>query len=171
MDKDVLKTCFEALHLGDRSAFVRIYEEYKQPVYTIALRILKNTGSAEDVTQDFFLKLYASPPDSSVANYRAWIFAVVRNMAIDELRREKRRQGDELGEEETEDNDPALKLDVERAIANLSLEEREILTLHLNCSLGFSEISLITKKSLPSVYRRYRKALRSVREYLKEGTE
>lgn len=60
----------------------------------------------------------------------------------------------------------ATRMDIERAVARLAREEREILSLHLVGGLGFHEISRIVGISMPSAYRRYRKALCAVRDYL-----
>ena len=75
---------------GDKAAFTQIYNDLKTPVYTIILRIVQSVDVAEDVTQDVFVKLFTSPPDSSVRNPRAWIFRMARNLAIDVLRESTR---------------------------------------------------------------------------------
>ena len=51
----------------------------------------------------------------------------------------------------------------------LSQEEREVLSLHLNADLTFQEIAKISDRSLPSVYRCYKRALKRLRAALEEG--
>ena len=84
-----LKEYFSRVQNGDKDAFARIYNELKQPVFTIACRIVQSKEIAEDVTQDVFVKLFISPPDSSIRNPRAWIFQMARNLAIDALRKKQ----------------------------------------------------------------------------------
>lgn len=59
-----------------------------------------------------------------------------------------------------------MKLDVESAIGKLSCLERQILTLHLNGDLNFNDIARIVELSLPAAYRKYRKALKTLRDLL-----
>lgn len=158
----------ERIRVGDKAAFEQAYHALKTPVYTLALRLLGSRTAAEDVTQETFLRLYTVPPGPEVRNPNAWLFRVARNLAVDALR--KRRE-EELGENEpAPERDLPLRLDLESALAALGVEEREIVTLHLNAGITFGEIAGIIGLSLPSVYRRYQKAIRALRETLKGDT-
>ena len=170
MEKTMLKNDFEKLRTHDKSAFIRIYNELKIPVYTIACRIVGSREIAEDVTQEVFMKLYSSPPDADVKNPRAWIFTVTRNLSIDHLRKQENLNIDDISATfENNENDIVTKIDVETALQTLSTTEREIVTLHLNAGLSFKEISGIAKLSLPSTYRRYKKALSKLKAILSGG--
>lgn len=164
------KEYFLRMHNGDKEAFAHIYRELKQPVFTIVRRIVQSKEAAEDITQDVFVKLYLSPPDSSVQNPRAWIFQMARNLSIDALRKKQSTDIDDvqLAAEDAFSN-IAMRLDIETAIGKLPRIEREILSLHLNGELHFNEISRIVGLSLPAVYRKYRKALKSLRDLLNGG--
>ena len=162
-----LKTCFDGIRTGDKRAFAAMYHEMKTPVYTVVLRIVGSREAAEDVTQELFLRLFKLPPDPSVQNLRAWIFQIARNLAIDERRkgRETAVLGDVTIPATERDLDTAL--DVERALTTLPLDDREVVILHLNAGLNFREIAEITGLSLPAVYRRYRRALKTLEKMLK----
>ena len=165
-----LREMFTRIQNGDREAFAWVYQELKQPVFTICYRITGAKETAEDITHDVFVKLFHSPPDASIKNMRAWIFRMARNLSIDALRKQSRmaEQGEPIC---TEDPYPPihLRMDLETALQNLSREEREILTLHLNAGLGFKEIASIVSLSLPATYRKYRKALKRLQEELNGG--
>ena len=165
-----LQEQFARIRSGDREAFSCVYQEMKQPVYTICYRITGSKETAEDITHDVFVKLFRSPPDTSVKNTRAWIFQMARNLSIDALRKESRRS-DRDAPIEIEDPYPHLdlRMDIEAALGNLSCDEREILTLHLNAALNFREISHIIGLSLPATYRRYRNALKLLQKALNGG--
>lgn len=170
MEKMMLKNDFEKLRTHDKSAFIRIYDELKIPVYTIAYRIVGSREIAEDITQEVFMKLYSSPPDADVKNPRAWIFTVTRNLSIDYLRKQENLDIDDISATfENNENDIVTKIDLETALQTLSTTEREIVTLHLNAGLSFKEISSVTKLSLPSTYRRYKKALNNLKAILSGG--
>ena len=74
MDKTQQNRLFVRIQRGDKEAFTQLYHDLKQPVFTIIYRIVQNQTTAEDLTQDLFVKLFTAPPDSTVKNPRAWIF-------------------------------------------------------------------------------------------------
>ena len=170
MEQKLLKDDFALLKNRDKEAFARIYNELKLPVYTIAYRIVKSKELSEDITQEVFVRIFTSPPDNDIKNPRAWIFTVARNLALDQLKKSQALNIDEITTATHGiENDITTKLDVEEAVLALSTTEREIVTLHLNAGLSFKEISGITKLSLPSTYRRYKKALKKLRASLSGG--
>ncbi len=165
-----LKGYFLKLQNGDKEAFAHIYQELKQPVFTIACRIVQSPELAEDITHDVFVKLFTSPLDSSIRNPRAWIFQMTRNLALDAL---KEKQCTDIEDLQIAANDMCshilMRRDMETALSKLPRLEREIISLHLNGELHFHEISKIVGLSLPATYRKYRKALESLRTYLTGG--
>jgi RNA polymerase sigma-70 factor (ECF subfamily) len=165
-----LRELFARMQNGDREAFACIYQELKQPVYTICYRITQSKETAEDITHDVFVKLFRSPPGASVKNMRAWIFQMARNLSIDTLRKNA-RIAEKDGQCSTDDayDHIHLRMDLEAALRKLPWDEREILTLHLNADLNFKEISNIVGLSLPATYRKYRKSLKTVQKELNGG--
>ena len=165
-----LQELFAKMREGDSASFTSIYQELKQPVYTICYRITQSKETAEDVTHDVFVKLYRTPPDASVKNPRAWIFQMARNLAIDALRKKTPTAGQEEQGDPDEIYDRIhLRMDIDRALKKLPVEEREILALHLNADLSFQEIARIVCLSLPATYRKYRKALKHMQSELNGG--
>jgi len=75
-----------------------LYDRYSSIVYSVALRVLQDTGAAEDVLQDIFMQLWRKPAafDASRGSMAAWLVVVARNRAIDALRR--RRPQDDIDE-------------------------------------------------------------------------
>lgn len=165
-----LEALFARMQNGDKASFASVYQELKQPVYTICYRITQSKETAEDITHDVFVKLFRSPPDASVKNIRAWIFQMARNLSIDALRKNAlTAQKDEQRSIMDAYDHIHLRVDLEAALRKLSCDEREILTLHLNADLNFKEISDIVGLSLPATYRKYRKALKHLQEDLNGG--
>ena len=68
-----------------------LYDRYSSIVYAVALRVLGETGAAEDVLQEVFLQLWRNPGafDSSRGNLGAWLAVITRNRAIDGLRKRR----------------------------------------------------------------------------------
>jgi RNA polymerase sigma-70 factor, ECF subfamily len=80
-----------AMKSGDQSALAELYDRYSSVVYAVALRVLGDTGAAEDVLQEVFLQLWRHPGafDSARGSLGAWLAVITRNRAIDSLRRRK----------------------------------------------------------------------------------
>src|SRR5207249_5728444 len=80
-----------AIRSGDTNAMTLLYDRYSSIVYAVALRVLGDTGAAEDVLQEVFLQLWRNPGafDSSRGNLGPWLAVIARNRAIDGLRKRR----------------------------------------------------------------------------------
>lgn len=80
-----------AMKSGDQSAVAELYDRYSSVVYAVALRVLGDTGAAEDVLQEVFLQLWRNPGafDAARGSLGAWLAVIARNRAIDSLRRRR----------------------------------------------------------------------------------
>src|ERR1700687_2392293 len=80
-----------AIRSGAESAMATLYDRYSGLVYAVALRVLGDTGTAEDVLQEVFMQLWRNPAafDSSRCNLGAWLGGITRNRAIDGLRQRR----------------------------------------------------------------------------------
>lgn len=79
------------LKTGDQGAMAQLYDRYSSVVYAIALRVLGDTGAAEDVLQEVFLQLWRNPSafDAARGSLGSWLAVVTRNRAIDSLRKRR----------------------------------------------------------------------------------
>ena len=68
-----------------------LYDRYSSVVYAVALRVLGDTGAAEDVLQEVFLQLWRKPSafDAARGSLRTWLAVITRNRAIDSLRKRR----------------------------------------------------------------------------------
>jgi RNA polymerase sigma-70 factor (ECF subfamily) len=84
----------------DQQALAELYELHGRLVYNMALHVLQNESSAEEVTQDVFFQVWRLPErwDSSRARLTTWLLSIARYKAIDYLRREQRRPNSEPGD-------------------------------------------------------------------------
>ena len=78
-----------AVRSGDQGAMASLYDRYSAIVYSVALRVLRDTGAAEDILQDVFMQLWRNPGvfDASRGNLAAWLAVITRNRSIDALRK------------------------------------------------------------------------------------
>jgi RNA polymerase sigma-70 factor, ECF subfamily len=84
-------TLVSAIRSGDESALGQLYDRYSSIVYSVALRILGDTGAAEDILQDVFIQLWRNPQvfDANRGSLPGWLAVITRNRAIDSLRKRR----------------------------------------------------------------------------------
>jgi RNA polymerase sigma-70 factor, ECF subfamily len=80
-----------AIRSGGQDAMAALYDRYSSIVYSVALRVLQDTGAAEDVLQEIFMQLWRNPGafDANRGNMAAWLAVISRHRAIDALRRRR----------------------------------------------------------------------------------
>ena len=139
-----------------RVAFEALYRESRDDVFAYAAGLLRDRSAAEEVTSQAFERAWRKRgqirPERGSA--RAWLFGIVRNAALDELRRRSKlaQMPDERLEAETADGpDPAhaavSRTALKQAMAGLSGRERELVALKFFAGLSNAEIATVTETS------------------------
>jgi RNA polymerase sigma-70 factor (ECF subfamily) len=87
-----LSTAFLRFRAGEAAAFDQVVTEYTGPAYAAAVQILRDPALAEEAVQDAFVRLWqrAKQFEPGKGAERSWILAIVRNQAIDALRKRAR---------------------------------------------------------------------------------
>ena len=166
MTDEQLKRHLKALEAGEETAFSAIYSQLKTPVYTVLVRLTGDRVLSEDLLQEVFLKLYRQPPRAEKP--RAYVFRMARNLAIDALR--QKQPMEPLDEQiPSQGPDTILRLDLEQAVSRLTVEERQLVALHLSAGLTFREVAAIVERPLGTVLWKYRKAIEKLRNLLDGG--
>jgi RNA polymerase sigma-70 factor (ECF subfamily) len=157
-------------------SFEAVYRECVGDVHGYALSMLGDRSSAEDVTALAFERLYRSRAklDRTRGTPRAWLFAIVRNAALDELRRRRRRpQTLSTGDapEQADGIDPARLLErlaereiVREALARLNPREREVVLLKFHGQLSNAELGRVLGISESNAGTRLHRALERLRQ-------
>ena len=88
-DQDVLI----AIARGKVEALDLLYQRYHQGLYALAYRIVRDHQIAEDLIQETFVRVWrhAATYTPRAGSVRAWLFAILRNYAIDYLRKQRKR--------------------------------------------------------------------------------
>jgi len=88
LDADILEGC----RRGDPRAQRAVFERYRDRVFSIALHFLKGEhAAAQDVTQEVFVRVFrAAPSFRQDARLSTWLYRIVANACLDELRRRRR---------------------------------------------------------------------------------
>jgi RNA polymerase sigma-70 factor, ECF subfamily len=159
------------LKTGDQRAMADLYDRYSSVVYAVALRVLGDTGAAEDVLQEVFLQLWRNPGafDAARGSLGCWLAVIARNRAIDSLR--KRRPETDI-EDVVLSVAPDLAADVERARAAekvrgimgaMAPAQRSALEMAYWEGMSHSEIAEKTGEPLGTIKTRIRAGLIALR--------
>lgn len=148
----------------------RLYREH-----AAALRLFARQWPAtgEDLVQDAFVKLaQQSPPPAQVLG---WLYRVVRNGAVSACRGESRRRARDQRASVAEawfapTQDRLDAHDAAEALAELPLEQREVIVARIWGGLTFDELAELVGCSLPAAHRRYEAGLVALRARL-EGAK
>jgi RNA polymerase sigma-70 factor (ECF subfamily) len=162
---------------GDVGAFEDLVRRHRTPLFSFLLRLTGDRGRAEDLCQETFLKVVrASGEWRPRATFRTWAYAIARNQAFDELRRQAFRKTEPLGEPEMPASEATapdraaegalLRPKLEAALAALPDEQREVFLLREHAGLRFHEIAEVTGVPENTVKSRMRYALEGLRARL-----
>lgn len=171
-DRDI--QLLDQIRRGEEDAMAALYDRYSKLVYSVALRVLRDPSTAEDILQDVFMSIWRRPDTFSQArgSLGGWLAVVARNRSIDLLRRKR-------PSEQIEEIDPASSFDLadeaerntmmQRAravIERLPLEQRKTLEMAYFDGLTHSEIAEMTGEPLGTVKTRIRSAILTLRKEL-----
>ncbi|HWT94381.1 MAG TPA: sigma-70 family RNA polymerase sigma factor [Solirubrobacteraceae bacterium] len=168
---------------GDTEPFSVIYDRHSTAAYSLAYRIVGQRGAAENVVQEAFLALWRSLDrfDASRGSLRTFLLGIVRNRAIDGLRRASVHQGRDIAGDDSlaERIESPDRVDTEvvrregadrlrGALSELPDDQQKV--IHLAYFGGFSqtEIAEMLEAPLGTVKGRMRLALEKLRTQLGE---
>ena len=143
-----------------------LFQQYKDPVYRLALSMTGSAADAEDVCQTVFLKVLEKQPDLLPGKERAWLFQVTANECRSLWRRLKRRgtvpldQAAELAAPE----EGALL----RQVMELSPKDRTVLYLHYFEGFSTQETGALLHISQSAVTTRLLRARQRLKEQMGE---
>jgi len=167
---------------GGREAFRELYGRYSAPLFSLALRFVGDTGTAEEVLQDACLKIWrhAGSYDPAKSRPFTWAVTILRRTAIDQLRRQQRTPpalpipADDFAPAEfasgentrraTETHETAAR--VRSVLATLASPQRDALELALFSTLTHAEIAARLAQPLGSVKTWIRRGLSDLRQTL-----
>ena len=149
-----------------------LYDRYSSVVYAVALRVLGDTGAAEDVLQEVFMQLWRNPSafDAARGSLGGWLAVITRNRAIDSLR--KRRPETDI-EDVVLSVVPDLAGEAERSRAaekvrgvmvDMAPAQRSALEMAYWEGMSHSEIASKTGEPLGTVKTRIRSGLIALRK-------
>jgi len=162
----------------DESALTTIFTTYYQPLYRYIYHHIGHAATAEELAADVFTRFLEQirakrGPDRHL---KAWLYRVAHNLVVDELRRRKHRDHDELDERIVADErdvaeETHLAIQSERARAALALltaNQRAVIVLKFLEGLDNAEIARILKLPVGAVKALQHRGLVALRRHLSQ---
>jgi RNA polymerase sigma-70 factor (ECF subfamily) len=159
---------------GDGEAFRSLVERYEQRAYWVARGMLNNDEDARDAAQDAFIRVHRSLERFDVnLRFYTWLYQIVVNLCIDQLRKRKKRRGvslDAVGDIEGRGADPCsleggeLKARVALVLDELPPKYKAVMVLSDLEGIGAKEIATITSTTHATVRWRHHRARKLFRE-------
>ncbi len=175
------ESCISLIRQGNSEGLREIYENYFKLIFSVMLSVVKNRADAEDLTSDFFVKLWDKLADcyKSGSGHKSWLVTSARNLALDWLRKHKRVEltldddtddspHNEPQSGENPEEDVLGTLSMNDALQSLETKEREILNLKLFAEMTFKEIAKALEMPMGTVTWKYRRAILKLKKYYEE---
>jgi RNA polymerase sigma-70 factor (ECF subfamily) len=183
------KSLIDAHLRGDRTAFGELVSRYGDSVLGYLTRMSRDREQAEDLFQETFKRVHTKAHTLRGNQFKSWLFTIATHVAIDGVRRRKRRQvvslnqkldcddadGQDLGAVAVVDSscDPSQEAvraeqaqEVRRALASLPAKQRATLVLAYYQQLTYKEVAEVLNCSIGTVKTQMYRALRSLAQRL-----
>ena len=161
---------------GDESACQKILNLYKGRIFSYLYRLVKNYQDAEDITFDTFIRCFKSVNSFDINRpFSTWLFSIAHNLVIDFFRKNKQDyeyldERHAISDDFVEKYERNKKLEkVEKALANLSPIDREIVILFHREEDSYEEISKILNLPVTTIKTRLHRARKRLRELILEN--
>jgi RNA polymerase sigma-70 factor (ECF subfamily) len=189
-DRELVARC----QRGDRNAFRLLFVRYHRRAFGLALGVVHNPDTAQDVVQEAFLKAHRHLDGfEGNASFYTWLYRIVMNVAIDHLRKQNRSptvdydeavaHADEDGAAPGEEailpqllgGNPVKELQrkeirekLEAALAQLSPNHRAVLVMRELDGLSYEEMAKVMKCSKGTIMSRLFHARKNMQKHLLE---
>ena len=168
--------CVMAAQRGDSDAFRRLVELYEKRLLYFIRRFTRDAQSPLDVLQDVWITVFRRINSlRSPAAFKTWLYQIAHDRAIDLLRRQRREAEFYAEREEDAETETSSETDafdnaelVHRALAELSLPHREILTLRFLEDLEIADVAEIVRCNLGTAKSRLHYAKQALQKKVEE---
>jgi RNA polymerase sigma-70 factor (ECF subfamily) len=157
---------------GNEQALERIFDRYAPLLLSVLGRRMDAPEDARDLVQQAFLQLHRARADFDAnQRLRPWLFSIAFNVQREYFRRRRRLSQVELEDQHApchpqHDGQVEAAYDLERALPQLSREQREVVELHWLADLSFPEIAEVVGASVGNTRIRAHRAYARLRQLL-----
>ena len=168
---------------GEQNAYAELVNRYQNYVFTLILRMIKSREDAEEVAQDVFIKAYRSLADfRGESKFSTWLYTIANTTSITFLRKKKldvHSLDNEKVFEVADSKDSGFRANlveqksrvnmVNEAIAMLSPDDAEIITLFYKAEQNLEEIARILRLETNTVKVRLHRARTRLKEKMEKN--
>ncbi|RUS46976.1 RNA polymerase sigma factor [Cohnella sp. AR92] len=181
MDEELNRIIREARR-GSKDAFAILVHRFKDHVYRYAYGMIGDRMEAEDIAQEAFLKCFAALPRlENEFSFVSWLNRIVSNLCADRLRKRSKERlkaasvealdAIEISSAQEQQRVRNLKMTIEEAMKQLSLDHRQIILLHDVQGFRYEEIARMLEIPVGTVKSRLNSARLALRLAMRRGEE
>jgi len=172
-DVEIVRACLA----GSEAAYRQLVSRYQRPVFSLAMRVLRQAEDAEDVVQETFVRVFKALDRYDQARpFSTWLFTIAARLCIDHLRRRKMKTFSIFGKDSESDEDRVIDLEdpgprpddvvagwedetrVQALVDSLPPHYRIVVALRHQHDLSYEEIAEALKLPLGTVKARIHRA-------------
>lgn len=169
-----LNELLEHIQAGREDALLALHDQYANLVYSVAYRVLNDQMSAEEVTQDTFMRLWhkAETYDPVRGSFVTWLLTITRRLAIDTFRKQRRDalqntvfiDGEHWENALGDEDDSELKRTLIAVLRDLPDDQRAALELAYFYGMSHSQIADYLGQPVGTIKTRIRLGMQKLRE-------
>ncbi len=174
----------QKIQQGETQVFAELVDDYKDLVFTLAIRMLKNREEAEEVAQDTFMKAYSSLDRfKGDSKFSTWLYRIAYNTSLDRIKKNKKFLKEvainEFTEHEVKTVDTVLddmiseekNVVIQQSIAKLPSDDSALMTLYYFDDLSLNELSEVLDLSTNTIKVRLFRCRKKLATILKTALE
>lgn len=162
---------FHKAKTGNPAAFEELISSYEKLIFNASYRMMGNTQDAEDISQEVIIKVYKNlAACKSAAAFKSWLFRIINNSCIDEMRRRKGKTALSLDASQNDGEsyieNPVLRDDItpeseylrkdtnkkiQQAIDNLPPDYKAVIVMRDINGMSYEEIAEVLALSMGTV--------------------
>lgn len=166
----------ESFIKGDDNAFGQLVNQYKERIYLVVLRIVKNKDEAKDIAQEAFVKAYYNRQSfRAESGFYTWVYRIAVNLALNYVKRNRDRQAESIEDispsrlavSQTDSLENAeLGKAISNAVEKLPARQKTIFVLRHYEEKPYSEIASILSITEGAAKASYFQAIQKLKDYL-----
>jgi RNA polymerase sigma factor (sigma-70 family) len=165
---------------GDISELTELFERYHVKLYNFFLKLTFDKTASEDLTQNLFYRVirYRQSFDAKNGNFKSWLYRIARNIHADFYEEQKKRQDRFPYDPGIHENIPGNNAEyseerihrLNRALAELNIEQRELIVLSRYQGLKYEEIAKMKDCSVNAIKVQAHRALKQLKSLYFKNT-
>jgi RNA polymerase sigma-70 factor (ECF subfamily) len=168
---------------GDDNAFGQLVNQYKERIYRVVLRIVKNNEEAKDLAQEAFVMAYSNRQSFRAdSSFYTWVYRIAVNLSLNYINRNRDRRSESIDDIQpsklsTNQPDELEKAELAQAISNsvdsLPPRQKTVFVLRHYEEKPYSQIAEIMSITVGAAKASYHQAVKKLKtalnSYLNEG--